>query len=429
MSENTYIIDTQSIRLSSSYKTRKRIVLAAFALAILIFGQYIFSVVRADMNALDGAFESGTQLHSEAAINMNITKRVKEKFDVLIFNDDSVLLGVVGDSSQKTFDTLSSIVITVASGLILIYIVIYIIKESMRGDPTFDFWIKVFFILALAVFVTTQWNSIMSSISKVGKVLISSIDFTEVKPVDNAPYNRYYDKNKNRSLSKEEQAFRVADYNQLYDKNNDGILSFAETKARYTEEISSGLEWMYVGDMITSKDVEIDDKLIAAYADAKNNPDNTEKQSTLFEQLGSTVQDVLGNEDWNNYLGLTGVEGFIFKIAQIGLNIAIDGQILFIALQLLIRKLFAPLALADITTEGMRSPGVRYLKRYFALYIQCAIILILSVVMFWMMKAIVTNTKIVEAFSMRLVVLMIGLSTFTASITQSGNLANELVGD
>ena len=45
-------------------------------------------------------------------------------------------------------------------------------------------------------------------------------------------------------------------------------------------------------------------------------------------------------------------------------------QILF---EIGIRKTFAPLAVADIYNEGLRSPGVRYLKRYLAVFIKMAI--------------------------------------------------------
>lgn len=52
----------------------------------------------------------------------------------------------------------------------------------------------------------------------------------------------------------------------------------------------------------------------------------------------------------------------------------------FVALQLLIelglRKAFAPLAITDIYQEGLRSPGVRYLKRYLAVFLKMCICLV-----------------------------------------------------
>ena len=44
-----------------------------------------------------------------------------------------------------------------------------------------------------------------------------------------------------------------------------------------------------------------------------------------------------------------------------------------ICLEIIIRKTFAPLAIADIYQEGLRSPGMRYLKRYFGAYFKMAV--------------------------------------------------------
>lgn len=47
-----------------------------------------------------------------------------------------------------------------------------------------------------------------------------------------------------------------------------------------------------------------------------------------------------------------------------------------ILIELGVRKAFAPFAIVDIYSEGMRSPGVRYLKRYLATFLKIAICLI-----------------------------------------------------
>lgn len=55
----------------------------------------------------------------------------------------------------------------------------------------------------------------------------------------------------------------------------------------------------------------------------------------------------------------------------------------FIVIQIIIeiglRKIFIPLAIADIYGEGLRSPGFRYIKRLFAVYIKLAIALTVMV--------------------------------------------------
>lgn len=44
-----------------------------------------------------------------------------------------------------------------------------------------------------------------------------------------------------------------------------------------------------------------------------------------------------------------------------------------ILLEIAIRKMFAPLAVADIYKEGLRSPGVRYMKKYFACILRLSV--------------------------------------------------------
>ena len=388
----TAVSDIQAVHIKTSYRIRKRIVLAAFMISIVIVCLFTLSRVRAESDAVLGAYMTGANLYAETIDSVNIVQNVKEKFDVMIFNSksggdktNSVLVSAVS-GAQDTFNQLANIVVTIASGLIMIYMVIYIIKESMRGDPTFDFWIKVFFMFALAFLFTTHWNVIMTKIADVGKAIVDQFNVEEMK---------------------------------IYNSK----------KLQYNAEALAGLEWMKTGNMISEMPEKIDDKFFNAYKNARENPNDMAAQQNLSTQIGNVTKNYITDNSWSKYLELSGLEDFIFKLAQFGLNIAIDGQILFIALQLLLRKLFAPIALADITVEGVRSPGVRFLKRYFALYLQCAIILMLSMVMLWMTKAIVLNSDVIGAFNMRIVVLMICLTTFTASITQSGNLANELVGD
>ena len=44
-----------------------------------------------------------------------------------------------------------------------------------------------------------------------------------------------------------------------------------------------------------------------------------------------------------------------------------------ICLEIIVRKAFAPIAVADIYHEGLRSPGMRYIKRYFGAYFKMAV--------------------------------------------------------
>lgn len=100
--------------------------------------------------------------------------------------------------------------------------------------------------------------------------------------------------------------------------------------------------------------------------------------------LGSAEDAVLSAEEL--LIALTGdsTGGFFWQIKTIGMlvfpwvcSLLISVVAKFAIYQILfeigIRKTFAPLAVADIYQEGLRSPGVRYLKRYLAVFIKLAI--------------------------------------------------------
>ena len=55
------------------------------------------------------------------------------------------------------------------------------------------------------------------------------------------------------------------------------------------------------------------------------------------------------------------------------IDIAAKFVIIQIMLEIIIRQMFAPLAIVDIYQEGLRSPGARYIKKFFATFIKLAI--------------------------------------------------------
>lgn len=103
-----------------------------------------------------------------------------------------------------------------------------------------------------------------------------------------------------------------------------------------------------------------------------------------------------------------------------------------ILIELGIRKAFAPFAVVDIYSEGMRSPGVRYLKRYLASFLKIVIALLVSFICTELMKTTMTNNLvdntsigsilnyIFETFAINLTILGI--------ITKSGEFTNDIVG-
>ena len=68
-----------------------------------------------------------------------------------------------------------------------------------------------------------------------------------------------------------------------------------------------------------------------------------------------------------------GVAGFIGAILMYFTFYAILTSVYGLLFEMVIRKIFAPVAMADFATEGVRSPGARYLKNYLGVYIRISI--------------------------------------------------------
>ena len=74
------------------------------------------------------------------------------------------------------------------------------------------------------------------------------------------------------------------------------------------------------------------------------------------------------------------------------LNCVIDGIIYSIGIRMVIRRVFMPIAIADMSIDGTRSAGYRYLMRYLGYYIQLGIVYI-SMIGFIFVYAIAINSN------------------------------------
>lgn len=89
-----------------------------------------------------------------------------------------------------------------------------------------------------------------------------------------------------------------------------------------------------------------------------------------------------------------------------------------ILFELGIRRVFMPFAVSDIISEGLRSPGIRYLKRYLAVYIKMCLCLVICALIRVFLTAASGN------------VIMILATYFTALslMFKTGEYANDIVG-
>ena len=93
-----------------------------------------------------------------------------------------------------------------------------------------------------------------------------------------------------------------------------------------------------------------------------------------------------------------------------------------------IRRAFAPIAVADVISEGPRSPGIRYFKKFFGIYIKMGIIL-LSIGVSW--QLIYTTVEVNSLFTGGFVALYDVTSLLAAGKLMMNNasiIADEILG-
>lgn len=71
--------------------------------------------------------------------------------------------------------------------------------------------------------------------------------------------------------------------------------------------------------------------------------------------------------------------------------IATKFAVLSVIIEIGIRRIFAPMAVADIVAEGVRSPGMRYFKKFLAAYLKMGVMVIISELCGVVLYAVITN--------------------------------------
>lgn len=105
-----------------------------------------------------------------------------------------------------------------------------------------------------------------------------------------------------------------------------------------------------------------------------------------------------------------------------------------ILFELMLRRLFTPFAIADIYGEGLRSPGMRYLKKYLAIFLKIAVVLA-TCYLIGICQTIVlpdtTKTKALDDFKSVIVFILKVLAINFSGIgimLKGGEIANDIAG-
>ena len=143
-----------------------------------------------------------------------------------------------------------------------------------------------------------------------------------------------------------------------------------------------------------------------------------------IEGVDEFVKDMVGEESgfaWNlKAMAVLAVPFFLSFLAIIACKFAMYQIILEIG----IRKAFAPMAVADVYQEGLRSPGVRYLKKFLALFVRLAC----AVAVCAIMAPLALNAAQEGEGFMKCANLLIMNFTAIGFIFKSGEVENDIVG-
>lgn len=165
-----------------------------------------------------------------------------------------------------------------------------------------------------------------------------------------------------------------------------GFIVIIIAVAKYFQQLEKGLdpleevykmlsELCIVGIVIANCDIILNYTVTLGewFISIAANIDELSKEPTKI-----TLEIILGEEYDGNLLQWIHCVFILFIpwVMTVLLQIVAQFTAFSLLIELGIRKAFAPVAICDIYSEGLRSPGVRYLKRFLATFIKIAICLL-----------------------------------------------------
>ena len=124
------------------------------------------------------------------------------------------------------------------------------------------------------------------------------------------------------------------------------------------------------------------------------------------------------------------IKSIIPVILSILVFLAAGLAVIQTCLEILLRRLFAPLAIVDIYQEGLRSPGARYIKKFFATFIKFMIIAVVARLVPTLMGYLAGEGGTFAQNNVILYLVLIITINFSAIgvMFKGGEIANDVVG-
>lgn len=157
-------------------------------------------------------------------------------------------------------------------------------------------------------------------------------------------------------------------------------------------------------------------------------------QSTFNKADLEAILDGISGNRTGKYAWSNQVHQYLapFSILNYGINVIVYMAVFQVVLETGLRRLFVPLAIADIYGEGWRSSGARYLKKYFGCFLKLIVMIAtISVASTTVEKMMIDNfAKSLNDDSFGAIAVMV-LGVYAAEammMLKAGELANDVVG-
>lgn len=207
------------------------------------------------------------------------------------------------------------------------------------------------------------------------------------------------------------------------------ILDRLQKEADTQEAITRGLMEFFVAAFIIMNVADLMDAIgnagtaIAGYFTGGGNANITgvDPEALLTALTGDPSGGVTWRMEANVYLLLPWMLSMIIVVAT-------KFAVIQIVLEIIVRKIFAPMAVADIYHEGLRSPGMRYLKRYLGAYLKMAVCAAVCVIIPTLMTVSPnTGGGAKAAFNYMFSIVAINFAA-VAMMFKAGEITNDVMG-
>ncbi|MDO4647077.1 MAG: hypothetical protein Q4B26_00405 [Eubacteriales bacterium] len=311
----------------------------------------------------------------------------------------------------------SSAVATIAMILVAIILLISVIQEAQKGDATMEMWLRIFVSMAVAFLLIGASGNLFSALDNLGDGIVLTV------------------------------------------QERIGVASRADsTLASTANKINSGVPCDY-GLLVELFGKEKADELVEKYAEIEKGG-TSDKKETPENKNSSEAKTPTGNSggieangkttfDWDILIaaakevdfdsskwswGVNGVQvgqlSSLIKNTAFILRVMMQAMCFFVAIQMSLRKVFAPIAILDIATEGTRGAGMRFIRHYIALFIQVALYVVVSALGTYALIEVFKDGGLATSSNTNAGVYwyFVIVGTMIGAMTQAGSIANEIVG-